>query len=47
MEYFYFHQILQQNDFDTIVLHFRDEIILSVCISQIPEIESQRKNASY
>ena len=39
-----FHQILQQNDFDTIVLHFLDEIISSVCTSQILEIESQRQN---
>ena len=39
-----FHQILQQNDFDTIALHFLDEIISSVCTSQILEIESQRQN---
>ena len=39
-----FHQILQQNNFDTIVLHFLDEIISSVCTSQILEIESQRQN---
>ena len=42
-----FHQILQQNDFDTIVLHFLDEIISSVCISQISEIELVQRHNEY